>query len=449
MVFNLIQVGNFGKGLLGLSLLMSGSSAAAWNIENFDYIKQLLLDNNHSRNVINDDSSRPFKIKIRTTNEGKTTDTQFELPTYGNGYNYNIDCDSDGQNEATSVTANYICNYQNPGEYTLSISGNFPQIYFKHHADNTIGDEKKLISIEQWGTQQWRSLRSAFQGCSNMTSNASDKPNLSKVTDMSLMFEYAKKFNADIANWDVSHVKMMYGMFHGASEFNQDIGSWDVSHVESMSFMFKGAKQFNQNIGNWDVSRVRTMAYMFSNTENFNQDIGNWDVRGTYTMLEMFRNSKVFNQDIGNWDVSNVFDMTRMFSGAEAFNQNIGNWDTHNVDDMPAMFLGAKSFNQDIGHWDVSGVFNMEEMFLGAISFDQNLADWDVSNVLHMDGMFHKVKLATRNYDHLLNGWSQLSLKQNVHFDAGTSKYSPTASQARDNLINTFQWKVVDGGVSL
>jgi surface protein len=108
----------------------------------------------------------------------------------------------------------------------------------------------KLLSIEQWGTIQWRSMYRAFNNCQNMVGNTADKPDLSNVTDMSYMFFKAKEFNQSIGDWNVSNVTNMEGMFDGASAFNQDIGSWNVSNVTDMWEMFDGVTLSTNNYDN-------------------------------------------------------------------------------------------------------------------------------------------------------------------------------------------------------
>ena len=113
----------------------------------------------------------------------------------------------------------------------------------------------------------------------------------SKVTDMSYMFNGAKRFNRDIRSWDVSSVSNMSYMFNEAKRFNGNIGDWDVSSVTNMSYMFSWAKNFNQDIGDWDVSNVTDMSYMFGWAKNFNQDIGDWDVSNVIKCAGFFFNS--------------------------------------------------------------------------------------------------------------------------------------------------------------
>jgi large repetitive protein len=97
--------------------------------------------------------SDDFVIVVKTDNPGTSSNTQFTIPTTGGGYNYNVDIDNDGINEATGVTGDYTCNYAAADFYTIRIQDNsgtgtgFPRIYF-----NNGGDKDKLIKIEQWGT---------------------------------------------------------------------------------------------------------------------------------------------------------------------------------------------------------------------------------------------------------------------------------------------------------
>ena len=128
-----------------------------------------------------------------------------------------------------------------------------------------------------------------------------------------------------IGEWDVSRVTDMSLLFFNRGDFNEDISNWDVSRVTNMERMFRGATSFNQNIGNWNVSRVTNMTGMFMGATNFNQDIGNWVVSRVTNMERMFRGATSFNQNIGNWNVSRVTNMGGMFDRAESFSIN-PNW---------------------------------------------------------------------------------------------------------------------------
>ena len=70
-----------------------------------------------------------------------------------------------------------------------------------------------------------------------------------------------------IEEWNVSKVTNMSKMFEDAKAFNQDISKWDVSNVTNMNYMFGGALAFNQDISNWDVSNVTNMHCIIKNTK--------------------------------------------------------------------------------------------------------------------------------------------------------------------------------------
>ena len=277
-----------------------------------------------------------FVITVKTDNFGVSSNIQFIIPTIlTETYNYNVDCDNDGTNEATGVTGDYTCNYTSPGIYTIRIKDNtgtgdgFPRIFFGGG-----GDAEKLLSVNQWGTGHWTSMFAAFSTCSNLNSSpvmnngvidtlpnwATDTPDLSGVTDMGSMFVGTELFNQDISGWDVSNVTNMKTMFWGAKLFNQDIGGWDVSKVTNMVLMFAGATSFNQDIGSWNVSNVTDMGGMFYYASAFDQDLGSWNVSSVTSLNGMFSNSGMstenYDDTLIGWSTRSLQNNVRLDSSA-------------------------------------------------------------------------------------------------------------------------------------
>ncbi len=406
-----------------------------------------------------------FVLKINTTAGTNAQDDTFEFHTQD--MDYMVDWgENNGFEPITTGTTSHT--FSTAGEHTIRFK-NLNDIYI----NNSSGKEK-YTSIEQWGTAEWNAHMSrAFRGAGNLTARSdAGTPDMSSVTNMSLMFNDATSFNQDIGSWDVSQVTDMSSMFNGADAFNRDIESWDVSQVANMVGMFNGAGSFNQDIGSWDVSKVTDMFAMFSDADAFNQDIGSWDVSQVTDMSVMFAGADAFNQDIGSWNVSKATSMNFMFQHASSFNQDIGSWDVSQVTDMNSVFHGAEAFNQDIGGWNVSQVTNMGNMFEGAISFNQDIGSWDVSKVTRMTFMFNDATvfnqdiggwnvskvtdmarmfegtaLSPENYDALLIGWNAQTLQTGVTFHGGNSKYTSAAQTARDSIENVHNWRITDGGL--
>ena len=356
-----------------------------------------------------------FITTWKTDNPGTSESNQITIPTTGTGYNYTVSWmnvnDPTIVGEAGTFNGPGTVTFPSAGTYQVSISGDFPRIYF-----NNGGDKEKILSVDQWGNNHWESMRRAFYGCSNLTIPAVDAPDLSLVTDISTMLAGAVNFNNEIGHWDVSNVTNMAtvfynassfnqplsnwnisnattidGMFRNATSFDQDISGWNVSNVINMSYTFAGSTSFNQDLSTWNVSNVTQMGFMFRSATTFNQDLRNWNVSSVTNMAGMFEQARSFNQDLSGWDVSNVTLMYHMFRDADSFNRAIGNWNVGNVTSMVAMFFGADVFNQPLGSWDVRNVTNMNHMFYEATSFNQDLSSWNVGNVTDMQYMFYGV----------------------------------------------------------
>jgi surface protein len=329
-----------------------------------------------------ENNTQPFIIKVKTDNPGTSNNNQFRIPTNPSyTYDYTVEQYDDLGNVLQTLenqTGYVILTWDVAGTYLVKIypksdGSGFPSIFF-----NNVYDKSKLLDVTQWGTNKWTSMYYGFFGCNNLTGfSATDKPDLSNVTDMYSMFYGATSFNQDISGWDVSNVTNMSNMFNDATSFNGDVSSWNVSNVTSMSAMFRNATSFNGDVSSWNVSKVTNMSSMFRNATSFNGDNSNWNVSNVTSMSLMFYGAKSFNQDISSWNVSNVTSMRYMFNGATSFNGDISNWDVSNVTDMTYMFSFATSFNQDLTQWCVRNILNEPDSFaLNSALTPENYPVW-------------------------------------------------------------------------
>ena len=58
--------------------------------------------------------------------------------------------------------------------------------------------------------------------------------------------------------------------------YGTTINDWDVSRITDLSTLFENAETFNDPIGDWDTSQATNMASMFRGAALFDQDISEW-----------------------------------------------------------------------------------------------------------------------------------------------------------------------------
>jgi surface protein len=204
-----------------------------------------------------------------TTWETTTANEQVTIPMLPDGL-YNIDW-GDG-NVTTGGVGDESHTYAAPGDYQVTITGDYPRISF---GLNPVSADQ-IKSIDQWGCNPWTSMNGAFRFCSNLVVNATDTPNLSNVTNLQYMFAFNDSLGGGTGNWDwdTSNITDMRRMFFDADSFNKDISSWDTGNVIDMFGMFQNATNFDQNIGNWNTGNVTSTQKMFEGAHGFNQNIG-------------------------------------------------------------------------------------------------------------------------------------------------------------------------------
>ncbi|MFV2014486.1 MAG: BspA family leucine-rich repeat surface protein, partial [Candidatus Heimdallarchaeota archaeon] len=248
------------------------------------------------------------------------------------------------------------------------------------------------------------------------------------------------------------------------SSSNQEV-KLPLEEIGTYNFTVDWGDGTSNTITSWNQSEV-THSYVRKGiyTLSITGILEGWTFKNTGDLRKILEISKWGNLQLGNsggyfWGSINLrltavdsLNLTNTNTLESAFKNSVslvGNdfmmdWDASRITDMSEMFAGALNFNQDIGDWDVSRVTDMSRMFENAGLFDQPLNSWDVSSVTDMSGMFAGVTLSISNYDTLLQGWSELSLQRGVVFDAGNSLNSIISFDARQYIIDEFDWVISD-----
>jgi surface protein len=376
-------------------------------------------------------ATTPFKTTWKVAGSNITIPTN----SFSGVYNYTVKHRKQGTTTYTTInniTGNRTISGLTDGDIIeVEITGVFPHFYMNDNAT----EKTKLLSIEAWGNQNWKSMSSSFDGCSNLSYNATDVPDLSLVTSMRNMFNTCSKFNGNIGGWNTSAVTDMGRMFNGAGIFNQNISSWVTSKVTSMDGMFSGASAFNQPIGSWNTAAVSNMSSMFGDAIKFNQNISLWETGNVTDMGGMFRGT-IFNQPIGSWKTDKVTSMAQMFYLNAEFNQDISQWNTANVTSMWYMFGAATKFNKPLTNWNTIKVTDMSNMFNGATAFNQDLSVLEINAVTTIGSMLDNSGLSATNYDATLTGWLSQN-KTGLTLGAALLKYC-NAETARTTLTKTI-----------
>ena len=178
-----------------------------------------------------------FVFKITTTTSPQT----FTIPCQNVG-TFNATIDWGDGSPTSSITAyndaDLSHSYATAGQYTITITGTFPNIYFNNGGDRLLVDE-----VVDLGDVGWTRLDGAFFGCSNMTAFDGGTANTSSVTNMFAMFRDCSSLTSlDVSGFDTSSVTNMRFMFQSCSSLTGlQISSWDVSSVTDGTDFLNGA----------------------------------------------------------------------------------------------------------------------------------------------------------------------------------------------------------------
>jgi surface protein len=227
-----------------------------------------------------------------------------------------------------------------------------------------------------------------------------------------------------------------------------DVSNWGEFNLTDDSTFF-GCSNLTSSAVDIPTISSLSLSKVFESCTIFNSDVSSWNVSSVTDMSSMFRYCQSFNQDISSWNTSNVTDMSNMFLGCLIFNQDISSWNTGSVTNMSYMFANCLAFDQDLSGWNTGSVTDMSSMLANCLVFDQDISSWNISQVANLFNFLINGTLSTINYDALLVGWDSQVVLSGLSFNAGNSIYTNctgTAFEARQSLMNTDSWTILDGG---
>jgi len=215
--------------------------------------------------------------------------------------------------------------YDDPGDYTVTISGVISGWSFVSTLNNSITSRPKFISVTRWGVLDIGNEGGAFFGCINLDlSSVSDTINLNNVATLTNMFSGCISLTTinNINSWNTSTIDTTDRTFYNTTNFNDNISSWNMSSVYSASNMFYQATSFNNGgnpgINNWNVSSLQDAAGMFRRALAFQQPIKNWDVKNVTNGSNF-----MLNKSTANYPASQLDDIFNTWSTLTYLQPNV------------------------------------------------------------------------------------------------------------------------------
>ena len=190
-----------------------------------------------------------FVSEWSTTVDGES----ITIPAQGATFNAVVDWGDNSPPETITSPTGFVHPYDTAGDYTISITGTFPNIFL-----NGSASAPKLKKVLNLGTVGWTKLDLAFLGCTNLTEFTAGSTDTSAVTTMSEMFRSCSSLTSlDVSNFDTSSVTDMSVMFFLCSGLTSiDVSSFDTGKVTNMAYIFYGCYALTSMVGveDWDIT---------------------------------------------------------------------------------------------------------------------------------------------------------------------------------------------------
>ena len=171
---------------------------------------------------------------------------------------FNADVDwGDGTTETITTYNGFSHVYADIDEYTISITGTFPNIYF-----NNGGDKAKIKKVLNLGTVGWTRFDNAFFGCNALTDFTVGTADSSLVNNMLRMFQSCTSLTSlNLSALDTSSVNNVATMFYNCTSLETiDVSGLDTALVSNMSAVFRDCISATSIVGveDWDITGLNS-----------------------------------------------------------------------------------------------------------------------------------------------------------------------------------------------
>jgi len=177
--------------------------------------------------------------------------------------------------------------YADADDYTIRISGTFPNIYF-----NNGGDKLKLKEVVNLGNVGWVDFYRSFSGCSNMTSFTVGNTDISAATRLQDMFNGCSGLTLlSLTGFNTSLITTMVGMFSGCAALVEiDVSGFDMTSVTTVNGMFYSCFVADDiPMDAWIIESITDMTSMMINcallTSRYDAILIAWDAQNPVDSL--------------------------------------------------------------------------------------------------------------------------------------------------------------------
>ena len=277
--------------------------------------------------------------------------------------NYDVDW-GDGNSESGVTIDDKTHLYADTDTYTVVITGQFGALNMYRETGLYPNNPTSLVKMVQWGTDNvWSSMYAMFWGCTGMSYEAIDYPNLSALaesTSAQYMFRNCTSIiSLDLTNWtNTSNFTNLGSAFQALNSCESfSINGWDLTGAATVTSCFREigtttASGCVADFSNLTFNSCTSFTYAWYLSYFSSIDMSGWDLGVANAAWGSAFDSMNYTGllDLSGWtNIRATASMGYAFKAMNVTSINITGWDTSNVTSMYGLFYGSTSLQEIIG----------------------------------------------------------------------------------------------------